>query len=104
MGSHPRTTDTTRTPADKSEQKLERNSTSIPPTATTVCHLDSELRAQLATEASIWIGPYALTFVLAQRIARDLRNSKSSHAIAELKSTSGKLHSGPGLALYDFKL
>lgn len=60
--------------------------------------------AQLATEASIRIGPYTLTFELAQRNAQDPRNTKLSPAIAELKSRSGKLHSEPSLALYDFKL
>lgn len=79
--------------ADKScgknvEQEVEPHA-STPPTTPTVYQLDDEPRPQLATEASIQIGPYALTFALTRRIAQDLRNSKSALAIAELKSRSG---------------
>jgi hypothetical protein len=101
MGSHFSRTDngTTQARADKgccgknAEQKIEQHA-STPPTAPTFYQLDSEPRAQLVTEASIWIGPCDLTFELAQRIAQDLPNSKSSPAIAELKSRSKKLGLG----------
>jgi hypothetical protein len=66
--------------------------------------MSPESNAQLATEYSIRIGHHALTLPLARRISQNLRNLKSSPAIAKLISTSKRLHSGPDLALYDFKL
>ena len=104
MGSHFSRTDTTQTRSRYGTPKVEQHNDLSLPTAPTVYEIDCEPHAQLATEASIRIGPYALTFALAQRIAQDLRNSNLSPAVAEVKPTSNKLHSGPDLSLYDFKL
>lgn len=104
MGSHLGRTDTG-TMQDRADKSCGKNAEqNIEQHAPTVCQLDYEPLAQLATEASIRIGPYTLTFELAQRIAQDPRNTELSPAIAELKSRSGTLHSEPSLALYDFNL